>query len=53
MKLDPATQLLAGRTIWNVAEWLDAHDAGEPFEIYQDGTGCGYRLTVERIPPKS
>ena len=51
VKLDPATQSLAGRTIWNVAEWLEAHDSGEPYEIYRnvDGTGGGYRLTVERI----
>jgi len=52
MQIDPAaTQALTGRTIWNVAEWLEAHDSGEPYEIYRnvDGTGGGYRLTVERI----
>jgi hypothetical protein len=49
VKLDPATQSLAGRTIWNVAEWLEAHDAGEPYEIHSAEKGYGYRLMVERI----
>jgi hypothetical protein len=52
--IDAATRLLAGCTIWNVAEWLYQHDDGEPYEMWRngDGSGFGYRLTVERIPPK-
>lgn len=51
-RVDEATRVLAGRTIWQVAEWLATHDAGEPYEIYRnvDGTGGGYRLTVESLP---
>jgi hypothetical protein len=43
---------VSGQAIWAVAQWLEAHDAGWPYEIYRnvDGTGGGYRLTVERIP---
>ena len=52
MRLDPATQALAGHTIWHVAQWLEAHDSGEPYEIFSeaDEEKYGYRLTVERIP---
>lgn len=56
MRLDPATQSLAGHTIWHVAEWLEAHDAGEPYEIFTESDAperYGYRLTVERIPYQS
>lgn len=50
-QLDDATRLLAGKAIWAVAEWLEAHYDGEPYEICRDpdGSGGGYRLTVERI----
>lgn len=52
-QLDNATRRLAGRTIWEVAVWLEAHDSGEPYEIFaeplNDGHEFGYRLTVERI----
>ena len=51
--LDKHTRALAGGTIWNVAQWLEAHNAGEPHEIFSDIADAdkfGYRLTVERIP---
>lgn len=48
--VDPASALLVGRTVWHVAQWLEAHDTGEPYEIF-DGGPFGYRLTVERIAP--
>jgi len=53
MRLDDATRSLAGHTIWHVAEWLETHDSGEPYEIFSesgDAEKFGYRLTVERIP---
>jgi hypothetical protein len=41
---------VTGYAIWAVAQWLEAHDGGEPYEIYQDVEGGnGYRLTVERL----
>lgn len=49
MRPDEATQSLAGHTIWHVAEWLEAHDSGEPYEIFSDVHQCGYRITVECI----
>lgn len=36
--VDKHTRALAGKTIWAVAEWLEAHDAGEPYEIFADTT---------------
>jgi hypothetical protein len=52
MSPDDATRSLAGHTIWHVAQWLEAHDSGEPYEIFSeadDAEKLGYRLTVERI----
>ena len=52
-RIDDATRALAGKTIWNVAEWLEAHYDGLPYEIFSDSNDAeriGYRLTVERIP---
>lgn len=52
-RLDDATRSLAGHTIWHVAEWLEAHYDGTPYEIFSndsDPDERGYRLTVERIP---
>jgi hypothetical protein len=41
---------VTGYAIWAVAQWLEAHDSGEPYEIYQDiEGGSGYRLTVEKL----
>jgi hypothetical protein len=49
-RLDDASRSLVGHTIWNVAEWLEAHDDGEPYEIFSPEKLCGYRLTIERLP---
>jgi hypothetical protein len=52
VSLDDATRSLAGHTIWHVAQWLEAYDSGEPYEIFseaEDAEKLGYRLTVERI----
>lgn len=43
---------LTGPAIWAVAEWLEAHDEGYPYEIFKAQGGPGYRLTVERIDPE-
>lgn len=51
--MDNPTMALAGKTVWNVAEWLEATCDGLPYEIFTepgDAEQYGYRLTVERIP---
>jgi hypothetical protein len=41
---------VTGHALWAVAQWLEAHDDGEPYEIFADEESAqGYRLTVERI----
>lgn len=45
---------LIDRVLLTVAEWLEAHEPGEPYEIFSGPDGSDdrrcYRLTVERIP---
>ncbi|AGT11797.1 hypothetical protein N857_gp093 [Mycobacterium phage Wanda] len=43
-------QDVSGSAIWAVAQWLEAHDEGFPYEIfkYVEG-GEGYRLIVEKL----
>ncbi len=50
--IDDASRALVGTTIWHVARWLEAHNDGEAYEIF-DGKGearYGYKITVERVP---
>lgn len=44
---------ITGKALWAVALWVEAHNTGEPYEIfYHDGSG-GYRLTVEKLPARA
>lgn len=44
------TKYVSGYTIMAVAEWLDIHHDGLPYEIFHsNGEGGGYRMTVEKI----
>ncbi|QRY51789.1 DUF7446 family protein [Mycolicibacterium septicum] len=45
-----SVQDISGYAIWAVAEWLEAHDDGTPYEIFNSaGDRRGYRLTVEKL----
>ena len=55
---DP-TRSLVGHVIWQVAEWVEAHYDGDPYELFRfapdqddlpEDQRYGYRLTVQRIP---
>lgn len=38
-----------GPEIWRVAEWLEEHDDGEPYEIYTPDGSYGYRLSASKV----
>ncbi len=42
---------LIGYQIWNSAEWISVNSGWVPYEIHRnaDGTGGGWRVTVQRI----
>lgn len=35
--------------IWRVAEWLEEHDDGDPYEIYTPDGSYGYRLSASKV----
>lgn len=38
-----------GPEIWRLAEWLEEHDDGEPYEIYTPDGSYGYRLSASQV----
>ncbi|OHT98281.1 hypothetical protein BKG71_19380 [Mycobacteroides chelonae] len=38
-----------GPEIWRLAEWLEEHDDGEPYEIYTPDGSYGYRLSAAKV----
>jgi hypothetical protein len=46
-----SSRSLIGYQIWNAAEWISVNSGWVPYEIHRnvDGTGGGWRITVQRI----